>query len=182
MHMYKLIKKYLVSSLAVLLSFFLMAFFITEYFYNAYNAKYVYIFSSDAENISEVLTKEYFDSVISEIDEYNKTADKKISYADIEYEEMLKSSELRENGNYELVVLMKYFPNTIKSNGLINQSENRIVKYLNLIFSYSDKNVEFIELKIEKYVNPFIVGGIASGVGLILVIGFMGIFINLIFW
>ena len=173
MEIYKIIKKYLISSIVTLLTFFLMAFFITEFFYNTYNAKYIYVFDSDSENIEEVITVEYFDSVINEINEYNKTAEKKISYANIEYADMLKESELRKNEHYELVIKQKYFPSTVKSNGLVNVSENRVVKYLDLIFSYSDKGISFVELKTENYVNPFLVGGITSGIALVFIIGFI---------
>lgn len=175
MEIFKLIKKYLVTSLVVIMTFFLMAFFITDYFYNTNNAKYVYVFSSDALNVEEIITVEYFEDVITKIEEYNKNNDKKISYAKIEYKDMLETAELRQNGEtYELVVLKKFFPTTVKeSNGQVNVSDNRAIKYLNLIFSYSDKNIEFIELKIEKYVNPFIVGGITAGASTIIIIGYI---------
>lgn len=173
MEFYKLFKKYLISSLVVLLTFFLMAFFITEFFYNTYKAKYIYVFDTDIDNLSEIVSVEFFDNVIKEIDEYNKTAEKKISYANIEYKDMLEESELRKNEHYELVVKQKYFPTTVKSNGLVNVSENRAVKYLNLIFSYSEEPINFIELKIENYVNPFLVGGITAGIVLILIVVFI---------
>ena len=175
MEIFKLIKKYLVTSLVVIMTFFLIAFFITDFFYNNNKAKYVYVFNSNAENISEIITVEYFDSVIKQIDEYNKTAEKKISYAKIEYQDMLKNVELNQIGNtYEFIFLKKYFETTVKeSNGQVNISENRAIKYLNLIFSYSDKNIEFVELKLINYVNPFIVGGIAAGVSVVIIIGFI---------
>lgn len=173
MEFYKIIKKYLISSLVVLLTFFLMAFFITEYFYNTYKAKYVYVFDYSKDNISEVISVDFFDNVIKEIEEYNKTADKKISYAKIEYQDMLNESELRKNEHYELVIKQKYFPTTVKSNGIVNVSENRVIKYLNLIFSYNDEPIKFIELKVENYVNPFLVGGITAGFVLVLIIAFI---------
>ena len=185
MEFYKVIKKYLISSLVVLLTFFLMAFFITEYFYNTNKAKYVYVFDTNSEKIEEVITVDFFDSVINKINEYNKTAEKKISYANIEYADMLEESELRHNEHYELVIKQKYFPTTVKSNGLVNVSENRAVKYFNLIFSYCDDEITFVELKVEKYVNPFLVGGITAGATLLIIVGFMvflyivkGIFIS----
>ena len=157
------------------MTFFLIAFFITDFFYNNNKAKYVYVFNSNAENISEIITVEYFDSVIKQIDEYNKTAEKKISYAKIEYQDMLKNFELNQIGNtYEFIFLKKYFETTVKeSNGQVNISENRAIKYLNLIFSYSDKNIEFVELKLINYVNPFIVGGIAAGASVVIIVGYI---------
>ena len=157
----KILKKYLISSLVVILTFFLMAFFITDYFYNAKNAKYVYFFDATGD-VEELVTTEYFDSVIKEIDEYNKHNEKKISYANIEYEEMLESATLTHNEHYELTILMKYFPTNVRSNGLVNESDSRATKYLNLIFSYSDCEVNFVELKIVGYVSPFLIGGIVG--------------------
>ena len=81
MEVFNLIKKYLLSSLVIILTFFLMAFFITDYFYNDNNARYVYVFNFYGENVEELITVEYFDNVIKQIDEYNLVNDKKISYA-----------------------------------------------------------------------------------------------------
>ena len=174
MEVFNLIKKYLLSSLVIILTFFLMAFFITDYFYNDNNARYVYVFNCKGENVEELITVEYFDNVIKQIDEYNLVNDKKISYAKIEYKDMLETAELTKNGNtYELSVLMKYFPSNVRSNGLVNEGESRAIKYLNLIFSYSDKNVEFIELNLIKYVNPFLIGGITALVCVVIIICYL---------
>lgn len=184
MNFIKILWKYKVPLFFLLSVFFLLGYFVTDYFYNNNNAKYVYIFSTDAENVDVLISKDYFDDVFAEIDENNALAQtdpnyKKISYAKIDYYSMLQNTSLKinEDNLYEYTILKKYFPNSTKS-GALNSGVNRATTYLNLVFSYADFEVLHVETKIINYQNPFIVGGISTSIGLVLILG-LAIFLKI---
>ncbi len=165
MKLFCMLKKYWLSLLLVLFTVFLCGFFFTEYLYNSFSARYVYVFNSDSEDINKVLDVAFYDDTFTWIDEYNQShSDEKISYAVIDYESMLESASLKEvDGKYELSILKKYFPSILKKNGLVNQADNRVVKYFNLVFKYGNLNCEFVELRVSNYQNPYLIGGISAG-------------------
>ena len=74
MNFIKILWKYKVPLFFLLSVFFLLGYFVTDYFYNNNNAKYVYIFSTDAENVDALISEDYFDDVFAEIDENNALA------------------------------------------------------------------------------------------------------------
>ncbi len=167
----KIIRRYKFSIIAFVVTFFLLGYFFTEYVYNNYNARYAYIFESNSDNVEIVLDYRYYAEAIEAIDNYNDTANVKISYANIDYESMLDSAYLTRGENYELCILKRYFPSTVKqSNGLINNGDERVVKYFNLIFSYLPLDTTYLRLQIINYQNPFIIGGISFGGALLVVI------------
>lgn len=171
LRMLKYLKAYAFSFMLLIVMFFVLGYFICDYGYNSLNARYVYRFSSDGNDLNYLLESGFYDSVFETIDEYNKNSDKKISYAKIEYIEMLKSAELKlDNGVYEYSVRRSFFPNTVKeSNGLVNESINRCSKYLSLVFSYAEDEIHFIDIKLINYQNPFIIGLFSSLGGFILI-------------
>lgn len=169
-----ILKKYWLSFLAMTLTIFLCGFFFTEYVYNSFNARYVYCFNSSEGNAEQLLNSQFYDDTFLKIDDYNKeNPEHKISYANIDYEEMLQKAELiHENETYQFSVLKKYFPNIIKKNGTVNEGNNRVKNYFNLVCKYGNLDVEFINIEIMKYQNPYIIGGICSGVFLFIMILF----------
>ena len=66
----KYLKSYIFSILIMLIMFFVLGYFVSDYGYNNLNAKYVYTFTSDGENLDYLLDGEFYKSVINEIDEY----------------------------------------------------------------------------------------------------------------
>ena len=164
--------------LIFILVFFLLGFFVTEYIFNQYTARYVYVFESPKENMVELLDKEFYDEIFEKIDEYNETATNKISYAKIDYAGMLKTAKLSKNEYFEFSVLMKFFPSTVRTNnGLVNKGKDRVVKYFNLVLSESNIDFKYIELRVDSYQNPFIIGSLCSlfGIIVILTLCFVGV-------
>lgn len=166
----KIINQYKISIVVFIFVFFLLGFFITESIYNANQAHYVYCFFSDKEDVSLILDGDFYDEVFKRIDENNRLAEKdsnlkKINYAKINYDSMLKTAKIiKYDTIYELEVQKKYFPNIVSaSTGKVNQSENRIKNYFNLILSYTDYDVAFKEVRLEGNVNPWMIGGISAG-------------------
>lgn len=167
----KIINRYKFSIIAFIVTFFLLGYFFTEYAYNNYNARYVYVFESDSDNVEIVLDHKYYTLAIEKVEDYNKNAVVKISYANIDYLDMLDSAYLTIDDNYELSVLRRYFPTTVKqSNGLVNSGDERVVKYFNLMFEYFPLEITYLNLKVTNYQNPFIIGGICSGGSFLLLI------------
>ena len=180
MKFFKLIFRYKISILVFLLVFFLAGFFITESIYNANQAKYIYCFTSDKEDVSLLINVEFYDDVFKQIDENNKIAEtnsnyKKISYAKIDYHPMLKAAKLVEKEeHFELQVQKKYFPNIVSSStGKVNASENRIKNYFSLILGYTNYDASFQEVRLEGNVNPWMVGGISLGFCAVLLLGLL---------
>lgn len=171
----KLFSHYKISIIVMILVFFLAGFFITESLYNANQAKYIYTFTSEKEDVSLVVDSAFYDTVFKQIDENNKLAEtdsnlKKISYAKIDYKSMLKTSKItKEEDRFEIQIQKKYFPSIVSSTtGKVNASENRIKNYFNLILSYTDYEATFQEVKLVGNVNPWMVGGISAGVSTLL--------------
>ncbi|MDE5546576.1 MAG: ECF transporter S component, partial [Anaeroplasmataceae bacterium] len=166
----KLISQYKISIIVFIFVFFLAGFFITESLYNANQAKYIYCFASDKEDVSLIVDVDFYEDVFKQIEENNKLAEtdanyKKISYAKIDYKSMLKFSKIiKKDGKYELQIQKKYFPNIVSSTtGKVNVSENRIKNYFNLILSYTNYEASFQEVRLEQNINPWMVGGICAG-------------------
>lgn len=167
----RLISQYIISIIVSILVIFLAGFFITESIYNANQAKYIYCFTSDNEDVSLIVNADFYENVFKQIDENNKLAEsdssiKKISYAKIDYSSMLKSSKImKKESQYELLIQKKYFPSIVSSTtGKVNVSENRIKNYFNLVLSYTEYETTFQEVRLEGNVNPWLVGGISAGV------------------
>lgn len=96
----------------------------------------------------------------------------KISYAKIDYAEMLSTAKLNRisNQEYEITILKKYFPNIVSSKtGTVNSGENRVKNYFNLVYSYSDVDIEYKEVKLVDYQNPFAIGGVTAATGFLLI-------------
>ena len=176
----KYIKSYWFSLVIFIVLFFVLGYFICDYGYNNLNAKYVYSFTSDADDLSYLLDSKYFEETIKTIDEYNKTSDKKISYAKIEYVDMLKTASLsNDDGIYYYSVRSSFFPSTVKqSSGVVNEGMARCSKYLSLMFSYAVDDIVFVDIKLVDYQNPFMVG-LYSGLSGILILGFIIVFVSL---
>ena len=177
----KILNKYKISIFIVILTFFLLGYFITDYFYNANCAHYVYKFKTETDNIEIFKDADEYKKIFTFIDEQNKLADqdnsiKKISYANIDYEAMLKKSTIFENdGIVELSVQKKFFPSIASSKTGTNQGQNRVKNYFNLVFSYLDSSMEFQEVNLLKNQNPFVIGGISAGVSIFIFIFAIGI-------
>lgn len=165
MYFLKRLKKYGISLFAVVATFFLLGYFLTDFVFNATQARYVYVFSSEEDYSNYLLQSEFYDTVFQKIDEHNKQhPEDTISYAKIDYQALVSKATLeKKNGVYEFSFLKKYFPNMIKKNGTINQSDNRVVNYFNLIFKQGGLEASFISVRIDHYQNPYWIGGICSG-------------------
>lgn len=183
MKLLKLLLKYKIAFLIIILTCFLAGYFFTENVYNYNNARYVYVFNSQNTELDRFLEEAYFESTITKIKEHNEAnPENKISYANIDYKAMVKSASLNKEEFYEYSVLQRFFPNIIRSsNGTVNSGDNRVKTYLTLMFSYNeDVNIEFIDIKAINRVNPYMVGGISglASLILILVLAFIGVVIN----
>ncbi len=167
-------KKYWLSLLAMTLTFFLCGFFLTEYVYNSLNARYVYCFNSTESDAVQLLNSQFYEDTFLRIDHYNEeNPEHKISYATINYEELLNKAELNyESDMYQFSFLKKYFPNILKKNGTVNEGNNRVKNYFNLVCKYGDLDVEYKNIEIIKYQNPYLIGGICSGVFLCMIVLF----------
>ena len=176
MKFFKLLWHYKISLIIFVLVFFLAGYFVTDYFYNANQARYVYIFTAEEEP-SFLLEQAYYDKVFEKIDEHNQLAEvdeglKKISYAKIEYHSMLKTANLTNEGNsYQLSIQKKYFTNLVSSTtGKVNANENRVKNYFNLVLSYAPSKTIFTEVYLMGNVNPWMVASICGGVFFFLII------------
>lgn len=173
----KILNRYKFSILLFLFTLFLGGYFVTDYFYNDGVARYAYVFNTEEKNISFLLEESFFEDTFKRIDENNKlaetdTAYKKISYAKIDYAEMLATAKLNQisNQEYEITILKKYFPNIVSSKtGTVNSGENRVKNYFNLVYSYSDVDIEYKEVKLVDYQNPFAIGGVTAATGFLLI-------------
>lgn len=167
-----MLKKYLkslykikVSIISFVLIFFLLGFFVTEFIYNNFNARYIYIFKAESMP-THILEEAYYDETFAKIDLHNKNIDdgiedgKKISYAKIDYKKMLDSAELIENANtYTLSIRKSFFKDLgRKSNGTVNFAENRVKNYFNLLLSYGEIKTEFIDVRLINNQNPYMIG------------------------
>lgn len=173
----KILNRYKFFILLFLFTLFLVGYFVTDYFYNDGVARYAYVFNTEEKNISFLLEESFFEDTFKRIDENNKlaetdTAYKKISYAKIDYAEMLSTAKLNQisNQEYEITILKKYFPNIVSSKtGTVNSGENRVKNYFNLVYSYSDVDIEYKEVKLVDYQNPFAIGGVTAATGFLLI-------------
>lgn len=173
----KILNQYKFFILLFLFTLFLVGYFVTDYFYNDGMARYAYVFNTEEKNISFLLEESFFEDTFKRIDENNKlaetdTAYKKISYAKIDYAEMLVTAKLNQisNQEYEITILKKYFPNIVSSKtGTVNSGENRVKNYFNLVYSYSDVDIEYKEVKLVDYQNPFAIGGVTAATGFLLI-------------
>lgn len=174
---FKILNRYKFFILLFLFTLFLVGYFVTDYFYNDGVARYAYVFNTEEKNISFLLEESFFEDTFKRIDENNKlaetdTAYKKISYAKIDYAEMLSTAKLNQisNQEYEITILKKYFPNIVSSKtGTVNSGENRVKNYFNLVYSYSDVDIEYKEVKLVDYQNPFAIGGVTAATGFLLI-------------
>ena len=163
------LKDNIMSIIVISLVGFLLGYFVTQFGVNTFTTNYEITANSD-KNLSQYLTYEYFDATIKNIDEYNKTAEKKISYANIDYESMINDLKLvKNNDEYTIIIKAKYFPSIAKkSNGDINYGYNRCQKYIKLMLSYSDANITYNGVTTTGLHNPFIYGGISCALAFIL--------------
>lgn len=169
--------KYKVVVLIFLIFGFLTGYFVTEYIVNN-NLSYYKIDLYSNQNPSTFLNSEYFENTLKEIDEYNQTAEKKISYANIDYESMLKSikiENINNEGSYSVLVKRKFFPSTVKvSNGLINEGTNRCSTYFKLILEFDKTNpynIKFFNEPICELIgeyNPYLLG-LGTMLGMLLI-------------
>ncbi len=180
----KILKKYKISILIYVLTFFLIGYFITDYFYNENYSYYVYQFKTESLSIDKFIDKEEYKKVFSYIDEQNKLSEtdstiKKISYAKIDYEKMLEKSTIRKTEEgLELSVQKKYFPSIASSKSGANKGENRVKNYFTLVFSHLDPSIEVQSVQLRYYKNPFSIGGIVAGSSFL----FLGLVIGILIW
>ena len=169
MKKFMFIWRYKFTILMLLFVFFLLGYFITEYMYNATQARYTYVFTSE-QRVDELLEESFYTEVFEKIDAHNLEAEtdstlKKISYAKIDYSSMLKKAKYSTNDHYhEFSIQKKYFPSIVSSTtGKVNQSENRIKNYFNLVLGYTEYPTEFERVYLSNNQNPWLIGGISSG-------------------
>lgn len=173
----KILNRYKLVITLFVITLFLGGYFVTDYFYNNGVARYSYRFSTEEGNLSVLTNEKFFQDTIEKIDENNKLAEtdstyKKISYANIDYPSMLSTAKLNQisNQEYEITILKKYFPNIVSSKtGTVNSGENRVKNYFNLVYSYSDVDIEYKEVKLVDYQNPFTIGGVTAATGFLLI-------------
>jgi len=97
MYFWHRIKKYCIGILTVLLASFLLGFFLTEYVFNAHQARYVYRFESEEDYSDCLLSYSFYDELFEQIDLHNEMhPDESISYAKIDYPAMLKNATLEQ--------------------------------------------------------------------------------------
>ncbi len=168
----KLIRRYKFFILIFLLVCFFAGYFVTEFFVNSYQASYVYCFKATQEEPNLILDEAFYTEVFKKIDENNQLAEtdstyKKISYAKIDYKEMLKTARLTSrNDRFELRIQKRFFPNIVSSTtGKVNPSLNRVKNYFNLILGYTEYDTSFETVELVDNHNPWIMGGIALGIG-----------------
>ncbi len=176
--------KYKVAVLIFIIVGFLMGYFMTEYVVNN-NFSYYEIILHAQHHPSTFLTEEYFKDTLDRIDAYNNALEEgktKISYASINYKDMLKKikiENLQETGTYRLKIQRRYFPSTIKtSNGQLNKGIDRCEKYMTLILNYDKPKKEVVEFvntpKVSEvgFYNPYLMGGATSFGMLFISLGF----------
>lgn len=179
MNYFRILWRYKFAIIISIFVVFLAGYFITDNIYNSNCAKYNYSFSSESEEVKKFLDEEFYTSTFQEIEEYNQTAEKKISYAKIDYKAMLKETKLiQENEKYSLLVPKKYFPNIVSaSSGKVNPGENRVKNYFNLLSGYLEADVQFQEVILIGNQNAWFIGGMCSlsflGVISIVVLGYV---------
>lgn len=164
MSFFRMIWQYKIAILMSIFVVFLTGYFVTEYFYNSNCAKYVYSFKAESNEVEIILDEEFYTQTFLKIDEYNETADKKISYAKIDYKAMLRKATLENDSFlYQLSIPKKYFPSIVStSTGKVNASENRVKNYFNLLFSYTEVEVEFDNVRLIGNQNAWFVGGMCA--------------------
>lgn len=173
--------RYKVVVLMFLVIGFLAGYFVTEYIVNN-NISYYEIDISSKYHPDTYLTKEYFSEILGDIAEYNETAEKKVSIANIEYEKMLEHiriQNLSEAKHYRIQIQRKYFPTTFKnSSGELNAGVDRCEKYITTILSFADTDsldIKFLNKPIVQeagYYNPYYMG-IGTLIGMLFIsIGF----------
>ncbi len=114
MKKFMFIWRYKFTILMLLFVFFLLGYFITEYMYNATQARYTYVFTSE-QRVDELLEESFYTEVFEKIDAHNLEAEtdstlKKISYAKIDYSSMLKKAILQMIFIMNLVFKKNIFP------------------------------------------------------------------------
>lgn len=159
---------------------FLIGYFVTQYLVNE-NISFYEIELKSNQHPSTFLNESYFEKILAEIDEHNANlspSESKISYAKIEYADMLKHTKIHNlpnAGEYLIRIQRKYFPTTIKSSsGEINDGASRCAKYMELILTYNTEDtveVEFLNLPIVRevgYYNPYLMG-LATAFGMLFI-------------
>ena len=168
--------KYKLGIIMFIIFGFLAGYFVTEYIVNQNLGKYEIELYCD-QNPNVFFNSEFFENTLAKIDDYNKNLPEgksKISYANIDYKQMIKSSKITNiSGDlYNISIKRKYFPSTFKnSTGEVNEGINRCEKYIKLIFSYSDVNINYVNKPIVKEIgvfNPYILGLATAGCMLLL--------------
>lgn len=182
MNYFRIFWRYKFTILISIFVVFLAGYFITEYICNLNCAQYNYSFSSESEEVKKFLDEEFYTTTFQEIEEYNQTAEKKISYAKIDYKAMVKDAKLiQENEQYSLLIPKKYFPNIVNTTtGKVNPGENRVKKYFNLLSGYLEADVQFQEVVLVGNQNPWFVGGMCSlsFIGLIAIVVLVYVLLN----
>ena len=180
----KLMNRYKIVIILFCFTFFLFGYFITDYFINNQYARYRYNFIADTESVECLLDENFYDQVFAKIEEHNLQAEqdsslKKISYAKIDYKDMLQSAKIeKQDTHFTLSIKKKFFPNLVSSStGKVNQSENRVKNYFNLIGSYTNYNMEFISVELLNNQNPYWIGGYCALSSLVISVIGLGIYL-----
>lgn len=165
-------------------TFFLIGYFVCDYAYNNNVARYNYHFNTEATDVTYLIDASFFSDALTSIDEYNAQVEsgavegKKISYAAIDYQGMLKSAQLAKTPEgYSFSVLKSYFPTLVRtSNGTVNQGNARCKTYLSLIFGYAEDDIEFQSITLDYYQNPFVIGAFTTFGAMLLIFTTLGVF------
>ncbi len=150
----------------ILVIFFLLGYFVCDYGWNRSQAEYSYFFETETEEVSYLKDPKFFKDVFAQIDEYNTKISsgiiegKKISYAKIDYEKMLETTQIVSlEEEYCYRVKTKYFPSLVRTgDGTVRSGILRCQNYLDLVFSYSASPIYFQKMELNFYQNPWLVG------------------------
>ncbi len=137
---------------------FFSGYFLGEFWLNKSFSYYEIEFKADQDPY-EFITYDYFNEIENEINEYNKTQDKKITYYNCDYKAMLKKIKIIENDDsYLLKIPKKFFPNDRSaSKGNVLYGIDRCSKFMNIFLTFdSSIGVEFINSSIASDGNDFI--------------------------
>ena len=172
--------EYKAAVLVFLIVGFLIGYFVTQFFVNN-NFSYYDIELKSNQHPSTYLNESFFKNTLDSIDDYNNnlpSGQSKISYAKINYADMLKHIRIKNSsvhGEYVVRIQRKYFPTTVKSsNGEVNDGVERCAKYMKLILQYDTEDsveVEFLNpeiVQVEGYYNPYLMG-LATSFGMLFI-------------
>ena len=128
------------------LVFYLLTFFMISFVYNNM-CSYYHIEVKSNYDVNSYFSEIYFRNTMDEIAEHNLNAsqENKISYADIDYEGMLKDIEITNVDNiYTIKIKARYFTDLATKTGTVKLGSDRCIKYLETILNFNDVHLEYV--------------------------------------